>query len=94
MLQVTPDFPDRKTEQRNLARVRRQAKKRGFRVCRAFPGWVLVDTKLEPPCALVGFEHADLMEIAEDIFTPLPPPRPRCIKIFGLAVSVATGGQS
>jgi hypothetical protein len=64
-------------ERNLLARIRRQARKRGLRVLKDWTGsYNLVDTHIEPPRALVGLEHASLSDIEAAVRTPLPPPRP------------------
>jgi hypothetical protein len=72
-----PPPNNKKYERNHLARLRRQAKKRGLRVLKDFTGsYNLVDTHVEPPRALAGLEHACLSDIETAVTTPLPPPRP------------------
>ena len=68
-----------KTENRNhLAKLRRQARKRGFRVLKDWQGtFSLVDTKIEPQRALLGLAHVPLEEIATAVLAPLPERSPR-----------------
>jgi hypothetical protein len=75
MLLLTP--PSSPVERNRLARVRRQAKKRGLRVLKDWTGaYNLVDTHVEPPRALAGLQHASLDDIETAVTIPLPPPRP------------------
>jgi hypothetical protein len=70
MLQVTSPA--------SIAKIRYQAKKRGFRVLRDGCGcFALIDTKVEPPRPLIGVDHVPLWVIEQVIFTPLPEPKPR-----------------
>ena len=73
-----PSPSDNQNVERNhLARIRRQAKKRGHRVLKDWTGeYSLVDANVEPPRALAGLEHASLEAIEVAVTTPLPPPRP------------------
>jgi|SRR6516162_396844 hypothetical protein len=72
---LTP--PSLPVERNRLARIRRQAKKRGLRVLTDWTGnYNLVATHVEPPRALAGLEHASLESIETAVTTPLPPPRP------------------
>ena len=75
---ASPIPPNNQNVDRNrLARIRRQARKRGFRVLRDWTGaYNLVDTHVEPPRALAGLEHTSLSDIETAVTTPLPPPRP------------------
>jgi hypothetical protein len=68
MLQVTP--PNR------LAKIRRQAKRRGFRVLRD-GAFSVIDTRIEPPRVLLGLDHVPLWAVEQAIFVPLPEPPPR-----------------
>jgi hypothetical protein len=78
MLQLTAlAKPFKDNDAHELARQRRIAKKRGFRIVRGYPGWSLIDTKIEPPRPVVGFLHVALEKIAAALGTPLPPPRTR-----------------
>jgi len=67
------------TLQKQLAKIRRQARKRGFRVLRDGCGcFSLIDIKVEPPRPLLGCDHQQLWTIEQVLYTPLPEPRPRC----------------
>jgi hypothetical protein len=62
----------------SLAKTRRRAKARGFRVLKDGCGcYSVIDTKIEPPRPLVGLDHVPLWVIEQVIATPLPelPPR-------------------
>ena len=63
-------------ERNHLARIRRQAKKRGFRILKAGTYSMVDDARISPPRALAGLEHRPLAEIESAVATPLPPPRP------------------
>ena len=68
------------TLQKQLAKIRRQARKRAFRVLRDGCGcFSLIDIKVEPPRPLLGCDHQQLWTIEQVILTPLsePPPRRR-----------------
>jgi hypothetical protein len=71
VLQVTP--------KNRLAKLRRQAKRRGFRVVRDGCGnFAVISTKIEPPRPLLGLDHVPLWAVEQAIATPLPePPPPR-----------------
>jgi hypothetical protein len=70
MLQVTP--------KNRLAKIRRQAKKRGLRVlCDRCGNFTVVSTSTEPPRPLHGLDHVPLWVIEQVITTPLPEPPPR-----------------
>jgi hypothetical protein len=75
-----PPSPDNQNLERNrLARIRRQAKKRGFRVLKDWSGtYSLVDIKVWPPLSLVGATHVPLavIDMVVGVPLPLPPPRP------------------
>jgi hypothetical protein len=77
MLQITPPTtPCKNTEKRKLARLRRLAKPRGFRVLKDWSQtWFLVDAKIAPPRALIGLFHVSLSKIETALLTPLPPPQ-------------------
>jgi hypothetical protein len=61
-----------------LMRLRRLARKRGFRILRDWQGtFSLVDTRIEPPRALSGLTHVPLAVIGEAVLAPLPPPKLR-----------------
>jgi hypothetical protein len=67
MLQITPD--------KRLAKLRRQAKKRGLRVLRDRCGnFTVVSACIEPQRPLLGLDHAPLWAVEQAIFTPLPEP--------------------
>jgi hypothetical protein len=72
-----PSTPFKNNDARELARQRRIAKKRGFRIVRGYPGWSLIDTKIEPSRPVLGFLHVSLAKIGSALRTPLPPPRMR-----------------
>jgi hypothetical protein len=62
----------------SLAKTRRRAKARGFRVLKDGCGYYsVIDVKLEPPRPLVGLDHVPLWVIEQVISTPLPEPPPR-----------------
>ena len=66
------------TSRNSLAKTRRRAKARGFRVLRDGCGcYSVIDTKIEPPRPLVGLDHVPLWVIEQIISTPLPEPPPR-----------------
>jgi hypothetical protein len=71
MLQISPP--------NQLAKIRRQAKRRGLRVLRDHCGnFSVIGTHTEPPRPLVGLDHVPLWTIEQVLFTPLPePPPPR-----------------
>jgi hypothetical protein len=70
MLQVTP--------KNRLAKIRRHARRRGFRVLRDGTGaFSVVDIRIEPPRVLLGLDHVPLWAIEQTIFVPLPEPPPR-----------------
>jgi hypothetical protein len=78
MLQVTP--------KNRLAKLRRQAKRRGFRVLKDGTGaFSVIDTKIEPPRVLLGLDHVPLWAIEQAIFVPLPNPPPRRKRMARLA---------
>ena len=53
-----------KQQRRQLARIRRCARKSGFRVLRDWAGnYSLINTKITPPRALVGLVHVPLLEL-------------------------------
>src|SRR5262245_57082767 len=79
MLHIASVLPphNQNVERKRLARIRRQARKRGCRVLKDWTGqWNLVDTHVEPPRALAGLEHVSLSDIETAVTTPTPPPRP------------------
>jgi hypothetical protein len=61
-----------------LSKIRRHAKKRGFRVRQDGTGnFSVIATQIEPPRPLVGLDHVPLWVIEQVITTPLPEPPPR-----------------
>jgi hypothetical protein len=77
MLHITSPLPSDNGARNQLARIRRLAKKRGFRVLKDWTGtFSLVDAKIEPQRALIGLVHVPLSKIEDAVSTPLPPPRP------------------
>jgi hypothetical protein len=78
-----------------LARVRRQATKRGLKIRKDWSGgFNLITTNTVPPRALAGLEHVSLSEIEAAVCTPLPPPRPARIamgRLRGAAKERARG---
>jgi hypothetical protein len=90
MLYITPPLDPRNNnhDKRLLARLRRAGKTRGFRIARGYPGWSLIDTKIEPPRPLLGCLHVSLEKIELALLTPLPPPRKRRTKVVARAVSL------
>jgi hypothetical protein len=79
MLEIAIPYDPRKNDDdaRELARLRRIAKKRGFRIVRGYPGWSLIDTKIKPPRPVLGFLHVRIEKIEAALLTPLPLPRSR-----------------
>jgi hypothetical protein len=78
MLHITSPLPSDNGERRALARIRRLAKKRGFRVLKDWTGtFSLVDAKIEPQRALIGLVHVPLLKIEDAVSTPLPPAKVR-----------------
>src|SRR5262249_55809739 len=82
MLHIASALPsdNQNLDRNHLARIRRLAKKRGFRVLKDWSGsWSLVDARIQPPRALVGLVHVTLTKIEIAVLTPLPeiPPRRR-----------------
>jgi hypothetical protein len=70
MLQVTPKS--------RLAKLRRQAKKRGLRVLRDGCGnFTVISTQIEPPRPLRGLDHVPLWAVEQAISVPLPEPPPK-----------------
>jgi len=66
------------TSRNSLAKTRRRAKARGFRVLRDGCGcYSVIDTKIEPPRPLVGLDHVPLWAVEQILLTPLPEPPPR-----------------
>jgi hypothetical protein len=74
-----PDLTTSQDPDKNyLARLRRDAKKRGFRVLRDGCGnFTVISTKIEPPRPLLGLDLAPLWAVEQAIATPLPEPQPR-----------------
>jgi isopenicillin N synthase-like dioxygenase len=79
MLQISTHPHSDKSEHRtHLARLRREARQRGFRVLKDWSGrWSLVDARIEPQRALFGLLHVPLLKIECALATPLPAPKPR-----------------
>jgi hypothetical protein len=74
---ATPDNDDK----RQLARLRRAAKPRGFRILKDWSGrWSLIDSRVAPPRALHGLLDVSLAEIETALSAPLPPPKIRTRK--------------
>jgi hypothetical protein len=72
------DIANQIPKRNNLARIRRQAKRRGFRVLRDGTGnFTVISTAIEPPRPLVGLDHVPLWVIEQVVLTPLPEPPPR-----------------
>ena len=66
------------TSRSSLAKTRRRAKARGFRVLNDGCGcYSVIDTKIEPPRPLVGLDHVPLWVVEQVILAPLPEPPPR-----------------
>jgi hypothetical protein len=66
------------SSQKQLSKIRRQAKKRGLRVVRDHCGnFTVIATQIEPPRPLLGLDHVPLWSVEQAIFTPLPEPPPR-----------------
>jgi hypothetical protein len=65
------------TSRNSLAKTRRRAKARGFRVLKDGCGcYSVIDTKIEPPRPRVGLDHVPLWVIEQVIATPRPEPPP------------------
>src|SRR6516165_5536698 len=79
------------TLQKQLAKIRRQARKRAFRVLRDGCGcFSLIDIKVEPPRPLLGLDHVPLWVIEQVVLTPLPEPPPRRKRMARLAEPTPT----
>jgi len=66
------------TSRSSLAKTRRRAKARGFRVLKDGCGcYSVIDVRVEPPRPLVGLDHVALWVVEQVLATPLPEPRPR-----------------
>jgi hypothetical protein len=66
------------TSRTQLSKIRRHAKKRGYRVLRDGCGnFTVITTQIEPPRPLLGLDHVPLWAIEQVIFTPLPDLSPR-----------------
>jgi hypothetical protein len=64
-------------DRNRLARIRRQAGKRGLKVRKNWDGtFTLIDTKVWPPLGLAGASQVSLDVIDMVVSVPLPPPRP------------------
>jgi hypothetical protein len=73
-------------DRNRLARVRRAARKRGFRIRKDWSGgFNLITANTVPPRALAGLEHVSLSEIEAAVCTPLSPPKPVRIAVGRLA---------
>ena len=78
MLEFTPSTATPYNPKRHVARLRRVARRRGFRVLKDWTStWSLVDTRIAPPRALIGLWQVGLDEIDEALSLPLPTPKPR-----------------
>jgi hypothetical protein len=67
--------PEKSSE---LARLRRQARKRNFRIPINWTGnFTPFDTRIEPPFASTGPAHVPVAEIAAAVLAHLPPPKPK-----------------
>ena len=82
MLHIATPLPsDNQNLDRNeLDRIRRQARKRGFRVVQdRCGGYALLDIRLEPARPVLGCDHQQLWVIGQVLAVPLPerPPRRR-----------------
>src|SRR5262245_1030587 len=61
-----------------LARLRRYARARGFRILKDWTGtFSLVDARIAPQRALDGLVHVPLATIGVALTTPLPAPKPK-----------------
>jgi hypothetical protein len=81
MLDFTPSTSTPYNPKRHVARLRRVARRRGFRILKDWTStWSLVDTRVEPPRALIGLWQVDLVEIDAALSTPPPPPKLRRCK--------------
>ena len=73
MLEFTSSTATPYNPKRHVARLRRIAKIRGFRVLKDWTStWSLVDTRVEPPRALIGLWQVDIVDIDLALSTPLP----------------------
>jgi hypothetical protein len=64
-----------------LARLRRLARARGFRILKDWTGaFSLVDARIAPQRALDGLVHVPLAVIGVALITPLPTPKPKRAK--------------
>lgn len=68
-------------EKTYLARLRRYARARGFRILHDWTGgYSLVDARIAPQRELSGLTHVSLTEIGIALTTPLPPPKPKRVR--------------
>jgi hypothetical protein len=91
MLQVSIHSPLHKST--HLARLRREARERGFRILKDWSGrWSLVDARIEPQRALFGLLHVPLHRIEAALAAPLPAPKPRRRRTITVPAATATDG--
>jgi hypothetical protein len=92
---LTPTPDDKIQERRELARLRRQARKRGFRVLKDWSNtWSLVDARIAPPRALIGLAQVPLAMIEVELNHPLPPRRRRAPVVSSDRIALVEGGAS
>ena len=73
--------PNNDDAKRQLARLRRAAKPRGFRILKDWSGaFSLIDNKIAPPQALIDLHHVSLEQIEAALARPLTPPKVRARK--------------
>jgi hypothetical protein len=87
-----PDTRHKPDQQGNhLARLRREARQRGFRVLKDWTGtYSLVDARIEPQRALCGLLHTSLHRIELALAAPLPAPKPRRRRTITVPTATAT----
>jgi hypothetical protein len=88
MLHIACPLPtnNQNLDRNELARIRRQARKRGFRVVQdRCGGYSLIDVKVEPARPLLGCDHQQLWVIGQVLAVPLPEPPPRRRRMARLA---------
>ena len=87
---ASPLSPDNQNLDRNrLVRLRRHARKRGFRVVQdRCGGYSLINVKVAPPRPLLGCDHQQLWVFEQVVCAPLPEPRPRRKRMARLAEPV------
>jgi hypothetical protein len=92
MLQISTHPDPYKSEQRTyLARLRREARQRGFRILKDWSGrWSLVDARIEPQRALFGLLHVSLQKIEIALATPLSARKPRRRRTITVPTTTAT----